>query len=149
MPDELFEKYKCDRDRLAYERLLESHRPLVTSVCRRLLRDPNDVEDVVQETFLKLAGHIDSVTGSITAWLAATAQSTSVDLIRRQVSERNRRMGLSQLGRQQIEQLATREAIRLRLHEAMVAIEPAARELLLARFVSKTPLRVLAGQLNV
>src|SRR5687767_12588500 len=96
--DDLFGKYKRDRDRPSYEQLVEAHRPLVSSVCRRLLRDPNDVDDVVQETFFKLAGNIDLVTGSITGWLAATAQAASVDLIRREVRERRRRGDLSRVG---------------------------------------------------
>ena len=140
MPQELFDKYRCDRDRRDYERLVEIHRPLVTSVCRRLLRDPNDVDDVVQETFLKLAGSLDTVSGSLAGWLVATARAASVDLIRREVRERNRRCGLGQLGSQQVEHLATREAIRLRLHDAILAIEPAAREVLIERFVRRTPL---------
>jgi RNA polymerase sigma factor (sigma-70 family) len=158
MPNELFEKYECDRDRLAYERLLEAHRPLVTSVCRRLLRDPNDIEDVVQETFLKLAGHIHSVTGSMAAWLTATAHAASVDLIRREISQRNRRDGLAHIAgaaqerpapEYEIEHLATREAIRLHLHDAMLEMDPAARELLTARFGRKTPLGAIAIQLKV
>jgi RNA polymerase sigma factor (sigma-70 family) len=159
MSDELFERYQSDRDRRTYEQLVETHRPLVTSVCRRFLRDPNDIDDVVQETFLKFAGHVDSVKGSIGAWLAATAQSASVDLIRRAVRERNRRQGLAQLsggggvsggsGGSEVEQLAARETIRLRLHEAMLVLDPAARDLLTERFLRKTPLRVLAGRMNV
>jgi RNA polymerase sigma factor (sigma-70 family) len=155
MADELFDRYRCDRDRATYERLVETHRPMVASVCRRYLRDPEDVDDVVQETFLKLAGHIDSVSGSLGAWLASTAQAASVDLIRRSVRERNRRQGLAQLGGsgaaagRDVEQLAVRESIRLRLHEALLVIDPAAREMLTERFLRKTPLRVLAGRLQV
>jgi hypothetical protein len=88
------------------------------------------------------------LTGSVSAWLAATAQSASVDFIRRSVRERNRRRQLAHIGARQVEDLATREAIRLKLHESMLALEPAARELLAARFFRKTPLRVLAGELG-
>ena len=149
MSAELLQRYRCDRDRRDYERLVEMHRPLVASVCRRLLRDPNDVDDVVQETFLKLAGSLDTVSGSLAGWLVATARAASVDLIRREVRERNRRCGLGQLGSQQVEHLATREAIRLRLHDAILAIEPAAREVLIERFLRRTPLGMLAVQLQV
>jgi RNA polymerase sigma factor (sigma-70 family) len=162
MADELFERHQCDRDRRSYERLVATHRPLVATVCRRFLRDPDDLDDAVQETFLKLAGNIDSVTGSITGWLASTAQAASIDLIRRSIRERNRRLGLSRVrgssdgtsgsgkgAAQQIERLAAREAIRFRLHEAMLVIDPAARDVLTERFLCKTPLRVLAGRMNV
>ena len=154
MADELLERHQCDRDRRSYERLVETHRPLVASVCRRFLREPDDVDDVVQETFLKLGRHIGLLSGSIEMWLTAAAQSSSVDFIRRAVRERNRRRGLAEMngGRARagaVEALATREAIRLRLHEAMIAMEPAAREVLAERFFRRTPLRVLAARLNV
>src|SRR5688572_29934343 len=88
---------RCNREpRTRFdERLVEAHRPMVSSVCRRWLRDPNDVEDVVQETFLKLAGHIDSVNGCVPAWLAATAQAGTANFIRREIRERNRRRALA------------------------------------------------------
>lgn len=75
MSAELLERYRCDRNRRDYERLVEMHGPLVASVCRRLLRDPNDVDDVVQATFLKLAGSLDTVSGSLAGWLVATARA--------------------------------------------------------------------------
>ena len=128
MFDELFEKYRRDRDRRIFAQIVAKHRPLVASVCQRLLRDPNDVEDVIQETFLTLTRNIDSLQGSITAWLMSIAQAGSVDLIRRSVRERNRRLKLAQLGSQQVEYLAARELIRLRLHDAMLALDPAAHE---------------------
>ena len=106
---------------------MEIHRPLVTSVCRRLLRDPNDVDDVVQETFLKLAGSLDTVSGSLAGWLVATARAASVDLIRREVRERNRRRALAHVAPTQVEYPAAREAIRLKLHDAMQILEPSAR----------------------
>jgi RNA polymerase sigma factor (sigma-70 family) len=143
----MFQPYKCEGDRRLDERLVETHRPMVSSVCRRWLRDPNDVEDVVQETFLKLAGHIHSLNGSIPAWLAATAQAGTANFIRREVRERNRRRGLALILPHQ--QRATHEAIRLRLHDALLAIDPAARELLTARFVLKHTLRVIAARLDV
>jgi RNA polymerase sigma factor (sigma-70 family) len=149
MADELVDRFRRDRDRRDYVRIVEANTPLVASVCRRLLRDPNDVDDVVQETFLKLLGNADLVTGSLSGWLAATAQAASVDLIRREVRERNRRRARGNAEPRSVEHLATREAIRLRLHEAMLAVEPATRGLIEERFVRNTPLGVLAVQLKV
>jgi RNA polymerase sigma-70 factor (ECF subfamily) len=148
MSQELFERYRCDRDRRTYERLVEEQRPLVSSVCRRMLRDPNDVEDVVQETFLKLAGHIDEVNESLSGWLMATARAASANLIRREIRERNRRLMVARSRGSEVEQLAAREAIRLRLHEAMLLIEPSAREILIERFVHQTPLGTLAVRMK-
>jgi RNA polymerase sigma factor (sigma-70 family) len=152
---ELFEKLKRDRDRQSYERLVQTHRALVASVCRRFLRDPDDVDDVVQETFLKLGQHIGQLTGSLRCGCrrrrSRPASISSIDFIRRAIRKRNRQRGFAQVGGsgRRVQELATREAIRLRLHDAMLAVEPAARQVLAERFMSRTPLRVPAGRLNV
>jgi RNA polymerase sigma factor (sigma-70 family) len=146
MSDELLQRCQKDRDRRSYERLVESHRPLVRSVCRRFLRDPDDLDDAVQETFLKLAGHIDGVNGSLGAWLTTTARTTSVDLIRRSIRDREGQRSLGHAGRQQVETLARHEAIRSRLHEGLALLDADSRDLLVARFVRKIPLGVIAVQ---
>src|SRR5688500_15098171 len=154
--DELLERCRREQDRRAYEELVEAHRPLVASVCRRFLRDPDDLDDAVQETFLKFAANLDTLTGSVPAWLSATAQAASVDLIRRSIRERNRRQGLAKTARirgassgTELEQLALREAVRARLHDAMRLLGPAERDVLAERFFRRTPLGVLAVQLGV
>jgi RNA polymerase sigma factor (sigma-70 family) len=150
MCDGSLERYQRDRDVKTLQRIMEENRALVASVARRYLRDPHDVDDIVQETFLKFAGRAGSLSGSMPAWLAMTAQSCSVDLIRRSVRERRRRQGLSHMGAaKQTEFAVSCEAVRARLHDGMLALEPAARELLIERFVRHTPLRVLAGAQNV
>jgi RNA polymerase sigma factor (sigma-70 family) len=66
----------------AIEQLAWAHRPLVVSVCRRYLRRPEDVEDAVQDTFVKLARRRATIAENVTGWLAAAAYSSCVDLIR-------------------------------------------------------------------
>src|SRR5689334_9097513 len=73
------------------DRLIAEHHHLVRSVCRRYLRAPEDVEDAVQETFMKFLARGDAVQGSLRGWLTSVAHSTSIDLIRSSMSERNRR----------------------------------------------------------
>ncbi|MHC5540185.1 RNA polymerase sigma factor, partial [Singulisphaera rosea] len=41
-------------DDLAFEALVARHGPMVLGTCRRMLRDPNDVDDAFQATFLVL-----------------------------------------------------------------------------------------------
>src|SRR4051812_47098924 len=50
MCDPLLERYRRDRDPRSLERIFIEKRALVASVARRYLRDPHDVDDVVQET---------------------------------------------------------------------------------------------------
>ena len=51
---QLLERYLTRRDEVAFETLVELHGPMVLGVCRRFLRDPRDIEDAFQATFLIL-----------------------------------------------------------------------------------------------
>jgi len=50
----LLERWVQLRDEAAFEVLIWRHGPLVLSACKRLLRDPQDIEDAFQATFLTL-----------------------------------------------------------------------------------------------
>jgi RNA polymerase sigma factor (sigma-70 family) len=49
---QLLDRYVTRRDDRAFEALVELHGPMVLGVCRRILRDPRDIEDAFQATFL-------------------------------------------------------------------------------------------------
>ena len=51
----LLERYLTRRDEDAFEALVDRHGPMVLGLCRRMLRDPGDIEDAFQATFLVLA----------------------------------------------------------------------------------------------
>ncbi len=51
---ELLERFVTGHDEAAFEALVARHGPMVLGVCRHLLRDPNDVDDAFQATFLVL-----------------------------------------------------------------------------------------------
>src|SRR5258708_5324157 len=51
---QLLDRFVTRRDDVAFEALVARHGPMVMGVCRRLLRDPNDVDDAFQATFLVL-----------------------------------------------------------------------------------------------
>jgi RNA polymerase sigma factor (sigma-70 family) len=51
---ELLERFVAARDEAAFAALMARHGPMVLGVCRRLLRDANDVDDAFQATFLVL-----------------------------------------------------------------------------------------------
>ncbi len=51
---QLLERFVSKRDEAAFQALVARHGPMVLGVCRQFLRDPNDVEDAFQATFLVL-----------------------------------------------------------------------------------------------
>jgi hypothetical protein len=73
--DELLGRFVEGKDARAFEVLIERHGPMVLTVCRHLLADPNDVEDAFQATFLLLIrkGSTIKRRGSLAAWLHGVA----------------------------------------------------------------------------
>lgn len=51
---ELLDRFVRAQDEAAFEAIIARHGPMVLGVCRQLLRDPNDVDDAFQATFLVL-----------------------------------------------------------------------------------------------
>jgi RNA polymerase sigma factor (sigma-70 family) len=51
---QLLERFLAGHDAAAFEALVAHHGPMVLSVCRGILKDPNDAEDAFQATFLIL-----------------------------------------------------------------------------------------------
>src|SRR5690349_19730026 len=65
---QLLERFASRRDGAAFEALVHRHGPMVLAVCRGILKDPNDVQDAFQATFLVLvrkAGSLWAVNGSL------------------------------------------------------------------------------------
>ena len=71
---DLLERFARCRDQageLAFATLVARHGPMVRGVCRRMLRDPADVDDAFQATFLVLVRRATSVRfgNSLGSWL--------------------------------------------------------------------------------
>ena len=81
------------RDEAAFEALVNLHGPMVLSLCRRFLRDPRDIEDAFQATFLILARRAGSIRKRevLSSWLYGVAYRVAVrsrsDVLRRRSYE--------------------------------------------------------------
>src|SRR5579871_545177 len=83
LPDrQLLQRFVALREEAAYAALLQRHGPMVLGVCRRVLRQPQDVEDAFQATFLLLARGADSIRqpDAVGGWLHGVARRVAVKL---------------------------------------------------------------------
>ena len=69
----------------AFERLYDRHSPTLYALLLRILANPDDAQEVLQETFVKAwtnAKMFDAVRGSDVAWLISIARSRGIDRLR-------------------------------------------------------------------
>jgi RNA polymerase sigma factor (sigma-70 family) len=71
----LLERFAAGQDASAFEVLVARHGPMVLSVCRGILKDPNDAEDAFQATFLILVKKSGTIRGRVALgpWLYRVA----------------------------------------------------------------------------
>ncbi len=72
---QLLERYLTRRDETAFEALVDLHGPMVLGLCRRMLRDPRDIEDAFQATFLVLVRKAPTIRDRslLSSWLYGVA----------------------------------------------------------------------------
>ncbi len=78
-------------DLAAMESLFEKHQDRVFGLAMQIVRQTQDAEEVLQQTFLKVVEHIDELREevSFTAWLMRIATNQALSLLRRRQSSPN------------------------------------------------------------
>ena len=80
-------------DQGAFAALYDTIAPLVHGVVLKIVRDPSQTEEVVQEVFVELwrvAPRFDPGKGTVTSWVATIAHRRAVDRVRSEQAARNR-----------------------------------------------------------
>lgn len=80
-------------DQQAFADLYDATAGLVNGIVLRVVRDPSQTEEVVQEVFVeiwRLAPRYDGTRGAVTSWMATIAHRRAVDRVRSEQSSRNR-----------------------------------------------------------
>lgn len=79
-------------DQQAWAALYRLHQRLVISIVRRLVSNPNDMEEVVQETFLRAAKFLPQLERGehFKSWLGTIARRTAINFLRLEVTRRKR-----------------------------------------------------------
>jgi len=81
------------QDREAFAEFYDRQAPLMFSVACKILNDPNEAEDVLQETFVQLwekARNFDPRLGKPSSWMATLTRNKAIDRIR--ASQRRSRL---------------------------------------------------------
>jgi RNA polymerase sigma factor (sigma-70 family) len=78
--DGLLRRFAATGDEAAFAAIVARHGPMVLAVCRRALRDPHDVEDAFQATFLVLVRRAGSIRDgeALGAWLHGVARRVAM-----------------------------------------------------------------------
>lgn len=72
-------------DRAEFARLVEANYEMIYRLASRMVNDPQDAEDILQETFLKAYRHLNSFDGrsSLSTWLYRIATNEALMFLRR------------------------------------------------------------------
>ena len=87
---ELIERFIVARDQSAFAELVRRHSPVVLGVCRRVLHDAHDIDDVFQATFLVFVRDATRVRKrkSLASWLYGVAYRLSLRVARQKKRRR-------------------------------------------------------------
>ncbi len=101
---QLLDRYLAHRDEAAFEALINAHGPMVLGLCRRVLRDPRDIEDAFQATFLILVSKAPTIRdrGLLSNWLYGVAYRVARRVRSQTLRRRNREIGVENLEAQAI-----------------------------------------------
>jgi RNA polymerase sigma-70 factor (ECF subfamily) len=92
--DEILFQRLASGDVGALGAVYDRYAPLVNGLARRILRDPRDAEDVVQDVFVQVwreADRFDVGRGSPLGWICMMARSRAIDRLRRRTARREER----------------------------------------------------------
>ncbi len=130
--------------------LLLAHAGFVRAAARAVLGGDAEVEDVVQETWVKALDRGPREPGALRAWLGRVARNLALDAWRRR-SRRERHEGAAARDEALpcVTDIAEREEARRRLVAALLALEEPSRSAVLLRYYEDLPVAQVAARLGV
>lgn len=147
----VLDRYVRERDPEAFEHLVLRYQGMVYAACRRHLDVAADVEDAVQETFLKLAHKAATIRSNLSAWLYTTALNTAIQAQRRaQARTRHERQRADLVTDEAADPTQPKwEEIGPAIDRALSELSADDRQLLTERFLLGRSAAELANEANV
>jgi RNA polymerase sigma-70 factor (ECF subfamily) len=142
----LVERFIKTGDVEAYAEIIKLHSGMVYAVCSRILRDRTRAEDVCQETFLQLLRKADTVKGSLSCWLHATATWKAIDVIRQDSSRKERESAYTV---DKTQEASTWEEISPTIDQALAELPEREKRLLVEHFLEGKSTSSLAEELGM
>jgi RNA polymerase sigma factor (sigma-70 family) len=124
----------ANRNAEAFAQIVTQYQRLVLATCRRRLTDPADVDDAVQETFLRLAQKASQVRSNLGGWLHVCAVNVSIDMNRRRGSRRRYELAAAEVTAAKIDAHEALRELREHIDLAMEKLDARQRELIIQRF---------------
>jgi RNA polymerase sigma factor (sigma-70 family) len=130
------ERYAAKGDAEAFAQLVSRYQDMVFATCRRKLHDAAEVDDAVQEVFLRLARKAGELRNNIGGWLHRCAVNVATDFNRRREARARREAAVAKPERTAgvTESQELLSELRANLDEAMAQLDAASRELLIQRY---------------
>ena len=143
----LLKKWRIERDAGAFKEIVSSHAGMVYATCKRILRDPQDAEDVTQECFELLAEGRSKPDTQLGAWLHRVATNRALSRLRTDKRRRTReaKVTMSEETRSTIEW----DEIYRNVDEAIEELPEKFRALLIASFLEGEKNVAIARKLEV
>jgi RNA polymerase sigma-70 factor (ECF subfamily) len=144
------QQYAASQDAQAFRLLVDQYQRLVYSAARRRLAHIQDIEDVVQITFLKLARAAGTIRRDLAAWLYTTTLNTANELIRRDAARRRHEaVAAADPSSSYLEDQQKWRDLSLLLDEALLQLPDEQQSLLIEHFLRGRSQRDLAEELHL
>lgn len=151
---ELLEQFALTRSEPVFNQLMVRYINLVYSIAHRRLANSTQVEEVVQDVFIRLARleKLPRSESELMGWFHAHTHRISIDRWRKDSRRQNRELIATEMpspnSPDSPEELAWKELAPL-LDSAIAELEPADRHAILLRFFQDEPFKVVAQNLGV
>ncbi len=133
VPDEELIRRCREQDRHAQHALYDRHAPRLHRLALRMMGNPQDADDVIQDAFVQAFSHIDRFRGgsSVATWLHRITVNEALQRLRRHRRSEEKLRALP--ARSDVPDPADRTDLRLDLDAALARLDPDERAILLLR----------------